>query len=363
MECPKCHSGFNRDKNKPLMLSCDHTICSTCASNETLKSCIECSKPFGPDLKPNYALLDLLEGHKTYFTDIQSTNILVKETSRPDSICGKSSQPNNRYCTDCKLLICSSCFTLEHSHHLSRSLSVDMYKFISDFSTFRESINDSISDLKSLDSRLGLARKETLERKVSLPGEIETSLDAIVAKILALKAAMIISVNISMNNSQAAIDNCIKSIKEVSSVLKKANKELNSLNDKVIASSYSPNSDMLQKLIATHTNSQDATMKVTNSIESCLASAAKEYDDHRNKIDELGTSIQSFEATLPEVVAEETSSLASGKKTVDSPSTQTLTTLERACEPRSEEEEEPDVETSSPSRIMKSVKWMMGWNE
>ncbi len=113
-DCQVCFLGFNSTENRPLVLKCGHTFCSSCLTQLYRQQKISCPFCKAPSI---YISLNEIPANFTVLEAVDQSNDIAKQIS-----CQKHKGFKlESYCTDCKDLTCTMCVKENHQDHSIKS--------------------------------------------------------------------------------------------------------------------------------------------------------------------------------------------------------------------------------------------------
>ena len=119
MECPKCHSVYQKEKNVPLLLiKCGHTLCDACANSSFMNGSIVC-----PECNSESQVTSVSALPKNMALLSMSCPTVAPQTKPapatvPETLCEQHKKKVEAFCADDRTLLCIDCILLNgHKAH------------------------------------------------------------------------------------------------------------------------------------------------------------------------------------------------------------------------------------------------------
>jgi len=232
MECPKCHSLYQKEKNIPLLLiKCGHTLCKNCADTIFTGKSISC-----PDcgcisaiesvslLPKNMALLSMFQPSLQFST-------ATSNDSR-NAACGLHEKKVEAFCLDDKVLLCIDCILLDgHKAHDITPISKAYEKELSELRQKVKSVENIEESLIVTLSNINDYRMDANTKADECKEKIENLFNEIRVVIDEREASLKQNIDDVLESEERVLDEVTKDIRnhlDSISVFKDSASEMNS---------------------------------------------------------------------------------------------------------------------------------------
>ncbi len=181
MECPKCHSLYQKEKNVPMLLiKCGHTLCDRCAGTAFDGKCITCPECGGKSQVASVSMLPKNMALLAMSLTQSSSPVHVQSPANAEPVCATHKKKLEAFCLDDRTLLCIDCILLDgHKAHdispiaqASEKERAELQQEVDAASKLEENLNLMLADISNFRVELNDKANSKREKVTSVFKEI-----------------------------------------------------------------------------------------------------------------------------------------------------------------------------------------------